>query len=109
MNLEELKAQRAKLDEQIAAAEKAVQYPWSAGPWKSTQWGSVIDVLEGEIVGDVTNRIEQAANLRLIAAAPELFMMLEQLIKYVETEYRAGFGGWTFKQAKRLLARVRGG
>lgn len=114
MNLEELKVQRAKLDEQIRAAEEADKYPWSAGPWKIADYGTTIDDIFGkEVVSKASNRSERDANSRLIAAAPELYQMLELVV----SEHKEGAEALNLKirddstigQAEQLLARVREG
>lgn len=117
MTLDELKAQRAKLDEQIKALEEAARYPWSAGPWKTERWGVVTihDVISCEIAtvhGDDDDD-ESNANTRLIAAAPELFMMLEVVTTeykgLLESDYNTAEYAAYINKAERLLARVRGG
>ena len=113
MTLDELKAQRAKLDEQIAAAEKAAQYPWSVGPWKVWSDGAIGNPYIRNIAKVNGCGEQEKANARLIAAAPELFMMLEEITAeykgLLESDYNTAERAAYINKAEQLLARIRGG
>ena len=78
---------------------------WTPGPWpyKPTGDGKRITIgaglVEGpngyevaEVYSDDCNMVEAAANARLIAAAPEMAELLEELASDLEAETNARFG-----------------
>lgn len=113
MRLEELKAQRAKLDEQIKAAEESRNYHWSATPWECIWELSIHDALGYEIASVHGECDESKANARLIASAPELYQMLEEITAeykaLLESDYNTAEYAAHINEAERLLAKVRGG
>lgn len=113
MNLEELKAQRARLDEQIKAAESSNKYYWSKLPWECIWDLSIHDALGYEIATVHGECDESKANARLIAAAPELYQMLKRIkAEYkglLESDYNTAEYAASINKAERLLERVRGG
>lgn len=78
----------------------------------SSEMGSVLPICESR-VKDFGSAVEQLANANLMAAAPEMYAMLESLIGAYESLYFETYGDPIDKsemeEEYRLLAKARGG
>lgn len=92
--------------------------PWTPGPWT---WGPARDLREDEsptaigmrvdgdgyVIADVTRQPpyeQELANARLIAAAPEMAELLDEMRVLLEMEGES----YTTERARALLSRIRG-
>ena len=84
---------------------------WTAGPWKTTAKYRDITGPNGEVIVEETSidavvtKAQAAANAQLIAAAPDLYEILDEIINQVE---RQGWESKLYDQAKTILAQARG-